>query len=248
MRIAGALTATVDEALVRAAGKLRDAVERLKFGKPVTHTYNPLQYAWKPHEQYLRRFGSAEKRVVFLGMNPGPFGMVQTGVPFGEIKAVREWLGIELEIERPTKQHPKRPIEGFQCPRSEVSGQRLWGLFAERFGPAEEFFREHIVMNYCPLAFLEESGRNLTPDKLPADTKMKLFEACDAHLVEAVIALRPAWVIGIGGFAAGRAAESLKSMSIGFGQILHPSPASPLANRGWAKTAAQQLQTLGIWD
>jgi single-strand selective monofunctional uracil DNA glycosylase len=174
--------------------------------------------------------------------------MVQTGVPFGEIKAVREWLGIESEIDKPTKQHPKRPIVGFQCARSEVSGQRLWGLFAERFGPAEEFFREHIVMNYCPLAFLEESGRNLTPDKLPADAKLQLFDACDAHLVEAVAALQPKWVIGIGGFAAGRAAEALKSMGVGLGQILHPSPASPLANRGWAKTVAHQLKTLGVWQ
>jgi single-strand selective monofunctional uracil DNA glycosylase len=237
----------IDEALVRAASKLRDTVEALKFGKPVTHTYNPLQYAWKPHEQYLRRFGSTAKRVVFLGMNPGPFGMVQTGVPFGEIKAVRDWLGIESEIDRPTKQHPKRPIEGFQCARSEVSGQRLWGLFAERFGPAEAFFREHIVMNYCPLAFLEETGRNLTPDKLTAPAKRALFEACDRHLQEAVTALQPAWVIGIGGFAAGRAAEVLCG-NASFGQILHPSPASPLANRGWAETVTEQLKALGIWS
>jgi single-strand selective monofunctional uracil DNA glycosylase len=160
---------------------------------------------------------------------------------------VREWLGIEVGIDLPIKQHPKRPIEGFECPRSEVSGQRLWGLFAERFGPAEEFFREHIVMNYCPLAFLEESGRNLTPDKLTTHAKMDLFEACDSHLKEVITALEPKWVIGIGGFAAGRAAEALGSMGVAFGQILHPSPASPLANRGWAGTVTGQLKGLGIW-
>jgi single-strand selective monofunctional uracil DNA glycosylase len=241
-------TFSVDEMLVQAARKLCDVVESLKFSKPVTHTYNPLQYAWRAHEQYLRRFGSTSKRIVFLGMNPGPFGMVQTGVPFGEIKAVREWLGIHSEIGRPAREHPKRPIEGFECPRSEVSGQRLWGLFAARFGPAEEFFREHIVMNYCPLAFLEDSGRNLTPDKLPAGTKTELFEACDQHLRETIAALQPAWVIGIGGFAAGRATEALKSIDVEFGQILHPSPASPLANRGWAETVTRQLETLGIWN
>jgi single-strand selective monofunctional uracil DNA glycosylase len=246
-RIAGSETVSVCEALVTAASKLRDAMQTLTFDKPVMHTYNPLQYAWQPHEAYLRRFGSTRKRVVFLGMNPGPFGMVQTGVPFGEIKAVREWLRIEAEVDRPKREHPKRPIQGFGCPRSEVSGQRLWGLFAERFGPAEEFFRDHIVINYCPLAFLEESGRNLTPDKLTARAKAKLFAACDEHLKEVMVALQPEWLIGIGGFAAGRAAEALGSMRVAFGQVLHPSPASPLANRGWARTVTEQLKTLGIW-
>jgi single-strand selective monofunctional uracil DNA glycosylase len=238
---------SVDEALVVAARTLSDAVEKLRFSEPVTHTYNPLRYAWDPHEQYLRRFGSTPKRVVFLGMNPGPFGMAQTGVPFGEIKAVREWLGIESTVGKPAKEHPRRPIEGFACPRSEVSGQRLWGLFAARYSRAENFFREHIVMNYCPLAFLEETGRNLTPDKLAADARVRLFKACDSHLNAAIAALQPAWVIGIGAFAAGRAAEALASSGVSFGQILHPSPASPAANRGWAETATHQLEDLGIW-
>jgi single-strand selective monofunctional uracil DNA glycosylase len=237
----------VDEALVRAARKLRDEVDALSFSKPVSHVYNPLNYAWQPHEQYLRRFGATPKRVVFLGMNPGPFGMVQTGVPFGEIKAVREWLGLKGAVAKPGKEHPRRPIDGFECLRSEVSGQRLWGLFAARFGRADEFFREHIVMNYCPLAFLEESGRNLTPDKLSANARSKLFAACDRHLKETIAALRPDWVIGVGGFAAGRAEEILESAGVKLGQILHPSPASPLANRGWAEIATRQLQELKIW-
>jgi len=247
MIINGSEKKSIDDKLVEAAFRLREAVEKLRFRKPVSHIYNPLQYAWSPHELYLRRFGSTPKRIVFLGMNPGPFGMVQTGIPFGEITAVRKWLGIESQVGRPPKEHPQRPIQGFGCLRSEVSGQRLWGLFAERFLRAEDFFREHIVLNYCPLAFLEETGRNLTPDKLPAKEKERLFEACDEHLRKAVAALQPAWVIGIGGFAAGRAAEALNSFKVGFGQILHPSPASPAANRGWAEAAVRQLRELGVW-
>jgi len=42
-------------------------------------------------------------------MNPGPWGMAQTGVPFGEINAVKDWLGINAEVDKPQKQHPKRP-------------------------------------------------------------------------------------------------------------------------------------------
>jgi single-strand selective monofunctional uracil DNA glycosylase len=234
--------------VLRAAAALRDAVEPLRFGAPVTHVYNPLAYAWDPHELYARKFASTPKRVLFLGMNPGPFGMAQTGVPFGEVSAVRDWMGVRAEIKRPAREHPKRPVLGFDCPRCEISGQRLWGLFAQRFGAAENFFREHYVVNYCPLAFLEESGRNLTPDKLPKREVEMLFAACETHLRRVVEALDPGWVVGVGGFAFERVrslAETVPDLKIV--QILHPSPASPAANRNWAALAAEQLERCGMW-
>lgn len=233
--------------LVAAAQELAHQVDCLKFAPPVSHVYNPLQYAWAAHELYLRRHGHGPKRVVFLGMNPGPFGMAQTGVPFGEVAAVREWLGINAEVQSPRREHPKRPVQGFACTRSEVSGRRLWGLFAERFGAADKFFDAHFVVNYCPLAFLSESGSNLTPDKLPAAEQAKLFAICDEHLRQVVKILAPAWVIGVGGFAQKRAAEVCENTTVRVGQILHPSPASPAANRGWAAAATKQLVALGVW-
>lgn len=233
--------------LVTAAQRLRKAVDRLKFSAPVTHVYNPLSYAWSGHEQYLQKFGGSRKRIVFLGMNPGPFGMVQTGVPFGEIKAVRDWLGIECAISKPKIEHPKRLVTGFDCARSEISGQRLWGLFADRFGKSDAFFTEHFVLNYCPLAFVEETGRNRTPDKLPAVEQQALFNACDEHLLAAIDLLAPEWVIGVGNFAVKRAEHVLADRPIKLGCILHPSPASPAANRNWSSVARSQLQKLGVW-
>jgi single-strand selective monofunctional uracil DNA glycosylase len=233
--------------LVTAARALRDAVNRLRFPAPVAHAYNPLDYAWASHEQYLRRYGTGRKRVVFLGMNPGPFGMAQTGVPFGEVAAVRNWLGIEAKIGKPALEHPKRPIEGFACPRSEVSGRRLWGLFADRFGKPERFFAEHFVANYCPLAFLEAGGRNVTPDKLPASPAARLFAACDAHLRQMIAGLEPEWLIGIGDFAEKQARRVFAGQKLQIGRILHPSPASPAANKGWAGAATRQLEALGVW-
>ena len=232
---------------MRAARRLGAAVDKLTFAAPVSHVYNPLNYAWAPHEAYLRKFGNSPKRVAFLGMNPGPFGMVQTGVPFGEISSVRDWLGIERSVGKPTREHPRRPVTGFACSRSEISGQRLWGLFAGKFGTAEKFFSEHIVMNYCPLAFLESSGRNRTPDKLPAAERSAVFMLCDVHLRAMVAALQPEWLIGIGDFAARRAAEVFSTGPVRLGRILHPSPASPAANRNWAAVATGQLQDLGVW-
>ena len=233
--------------LVAAARGLRDAVDKLRFAPPVTHVYNPLRYAWAAHEIYLRRYGDGPKRVLFLGMNPGPFGMAQTGIPFGQVAAVRDWLKIEAPVDRPPDEHPKRPVSGFDCPRSEVSGERLWSLFAKRFGTAPKFFRDHIVMNYCPLAFLEESARNRTPDKLPPAERTALFAVCDKHLREAVRLLQPHWLIGVGDFAAKRAREALTDSPPRLGQILHPSPACPASNRDWAGTVTAQLQKLGVW-
>jgi single-strand selective monofunctional uracil DNA glycosylase len=229
----------------RSALRLRKALDGLTFGEPVSYVYNPLDYAWAAHREYLRRYASGRKRVVFLGMNPGPFGMVQTGVPFGEVAAVRDWLGINAPIDQPVRQHPKRLVEGFSCPRSEVSGKRLWGLFGDRFRTAGRFFAEHTVLNYCPLAFVEGTGRNRTPEKLSADERSAVFGECDKHLAEVVRILDPEWVIGVGDFAAKRAEHVLDGVKVG--RVLHPSPASPAANRDWAGQATAQLCELGVW-
>jgi len=236
------------EPLVRAARRLRDAVDKLKFGSPVSHVYNPLRYAWEPHEAYLRAYGGGPKRVLFIGMNPGPFGMSQNGVPFGEIGMVRNWLQISGAVGKPDREHPRRPVTGFACTRSEVSGQRFWGLFASRFGGAKGFFSNHFVLSYCPLAFMEKSGRNRTPDKLSAKERAALYAVCNEHLAAAVEILQPEWLIGIGDFAHKRITQVCSTGTARIGRILHPSPASPLANRDWPAQVTAQLVTLGIWE
>ena len=247
MHTPAAMPLPPEERLVDAALALREACTRLRFAAPVAHVYDPLEYAWTPHETYLRRFGNTRKRAVFVGMNPGPFGMMQTGVPFGEVAAVRDWMGIEAAIAPPPRQHPKRPIEGFACRRSEVSGRRLWGWAAARFGSAERFFAEAFVLNYCPLVFLEASGRNRTPEQLPAAESVPLQSACDEHLRAAIAALEPEWAIGIGGFATKRLERTLGGHGPRIAQILHPSPASPAANRGWAEAVDRSLAELGVF-
>ena len=234
-------------AVLRASERLSDAVDALDFEPPVTHTYNPLRYAWSGHRRYLERFACSRKKILFMGMNPGPFGMAQTGVPFGEIKMVREWMGIEENISEPEITHPKRPVEGFACKRSEVSGSRFWGLFAEHYPVASDFFTDHFVSNYCPLVFMEASGSNRTPNKLTATEISKLYSVCDQYFCDLVDALQPDWVIGVGVFAEVRAKKALSKYNLKIGRILHPSPASPAANRGWAKQAKNQLKNLDIW-
>ncbi len=234
------------DALVAIDRELADRTRALTFGPPVAFVYRPLDYAWSVHEAYLRRFGEAPKEVVLLGMNPGPFGMAQSGVPFGDVGFVTGWMGLRGEVGRPEREHPKRPVLGLRCARREVSGSRLWGWAAERFGTPERFFERFFVANYCPLAFLEQSGRNRTPDRLPVAERAPLFEVCDEALRRLVEVLRPRLLVGVGAFATQRAKAALGEGGPAIGTILHPSPASPAANRGWAERAEAQLRALGV--
>jgi single-strand selective monofunctional uracil DNA glycosylase len=240
--------ASLSSQLIDAADTLSAALAPLRFAAPVTHVYNPLTYARAPHVEYLKRYGNSRKRIIFLGMNPGPFGMVQVGVPFGEVAAVRDWMGINEPVSQPAISNPARPIEGFACERSEVSGRRLWGLFSTRFGAAHNFFAEHFVVNYCPLAFFEKA-RNVTPDKLPANETIPIYQSCDEHLRTVVEALQPEWLVGVGGFAQVRAKEAMliSKHQPKIGRILHPSPASPAANRDWAGAATKAMLDQSIW-
>jgi single-strand selective monofunctional uracil DNA glycosylase len=233
--------------LITAADDLRNDLRGLKFPDPVAYTYNPLEYAWDRHCDYLKNFGSGTKKVLFLGMNPGPYGMAQTGVPFGEISHVRDWMGISGSVEKPDLEHPKRPITGFNCERSEVSGRRLWGLFSELFDSADAFFKNHFVANFCPLVWMKETGANLTPDKLPNNCMEPVEKSCRESLARIIEILQPEKLIGIGAFAEKQLAF-VKEDHQQLGKILHPSPASPAANRDFSGTATQQLIALDIID
>lgn len=233
---------TIDKIVKKFAAKLAD----LEFTLPTYYCYNPLEYAYQPAKSYCDKYGKGQKEVLLLGMNPGPFGMAQTGVPFGDITFVRDWLGIEEQVGKPLLEHPKRPIDGFNCKRSEVSGQRLWGWAKKRYLTSDKFFSRYFVWNYCPLCFMEESGKNRTPDKLPPLEREQLFPICDWALTEVIKELNPKFLVGVGKFAEDRfkAIEAGKSRIVG--RILHPSPASPMANAGWDKAMEKQLVELGV--
>jgi len=231
--------------LVAISRELSAKVDVLRFPS-VPYVYNPLDYARMPHEAYLERWGSkAPREVLMVGMNPGPFGMAQTGVPFGDVAMVRSFVGITGPVEKPAREHPRRPITGFACKRSEVSGTRFWGWARDRFGTAERFFDRVFVANWCPLVFMEESGRNRPPDRLTAGERALLFRACDEALARVVETLRPTLVVGVGRFAERRSAEALGD-GVRIGCILHPSPANPAANRDWRGVVDAQLRALGF--
>lgn len=234
--------------VLQAARRLRDAVDAFGPEGKVAYVYNPLRYAWDPHRKYVENFGQQKRRVVLVGMNPGPWGMGQTGVPFGDVTKVRDWMGITGKVTRPEREHPKRPVAGFDNKRREPSGSRLYGWAQERYGTAERFFEDYFVLNYCPLLFFSEEAKNLTPPDLRKDSTVELYAQCDRHVVEVVRTLEPEFLVGIGQFAEKQLAGIVEreGLKVTVGSVLHPSPANPRANRGWAEQAEAQLKELGV--
>jgi len=226
--------------------KLIVELGRLTFDPPVTHVYNPLVYARKAYDVYLNRYAVPPKEIVLVGMNPGPWGMAQSGVPFGEIHTVKNWLQIETDIGTPRSMHPKRPVTGFTCKKSEVSGKRLWGWARNSFGTPDNFFKRFFVANYCPLLFMDSSGRNRTPPNLRVAERKPLLDVCDRALRRTISYLKPRYVVGVGTFARDRAIEALAGMELTIGGITHPSPANPKANRGWEPAVRKELAAIGI--
>ena len=226
--------------------ELLSALAPLKFSAPVTHVYNPLQYAQAPYRQYLRHYGGGRKEVLLVGMNPGPWGMAQTGIPFGEVRAVTEWLQVQAPVGAPADMHPQRPVMGFHCHRSEVSGRRLWGWARKTFRTPERFFARFLVVNYCPLMFIEANGKNRTPDKLSAAEQRPMLAACDQALVRIIQKVEPTYVFGVGNFAAAQVRRASAGRNMVIGTLTHPSPANPKANRGWEALIEKELSAAGL--
>ncbi len=238
------------EDLIAINSDLSADLGKLEFAPPVHTVYNPLEYADAVFHEYLRRYAQPNPAALFMGMNPGPWGMAQTGIPFGAVPYVRDWMSLgNMPVGKPPFEHKKRPVEGFDCSRVEVSGDRLWGLMSGRYPDPRDFFADHLVINYCPLVFMEEGGRNRTPDKLPASEQNSVLSLCDGALVKQIRALKPKTLIGVGKFAEKRlsAVARMGKLDIPVYSILHPSPASPAANRGWAEQAESRLIEIGIW-
>jgi single-strand selective monofunctional uracil DNA glycosylase len=221
--------------VLAAAEALRDATRAFEPAGRVAFAYHPLDYAWDVHRAFAARYGRGKKRALILGMNPGPWGMAQTGVPFGDAARVKGWLGLDGEVRAPARAHPKRPVLGLACPRRDISGERFYAWAEARFGSAKAFFARCYVANHCPVLFLDAQGRNLTPAQLPRRELRALHDAGDAHLRALLDALRPERVVAVGRWAEARARRVVgdegKVEVVG---VIHPSPASPATNAGWA--------------
>lgn len=236
---------------IDAARWLRDATYGLQPKGPVAVTYHPLTYAWAPHKAYLERYGEGRKKALLIGMNPGPWGMGQNGIPFGERVFAGEWLGLEgIPVGKPEVEHPKRPVLGWANKRSEESGKRLWGFLRDTYGAPEKALKDLLVVNHCPLLMFGETGTNITPDKLLKADREQVAMICDEGLLRMIDAFEPQTLIGVGKYAEGCCTRIAEERDIEVTHILHPSPASPLANREngayWRKKTTEVFQDVGL--
>ena len=227
----------VVERLIEVAARLRDDVgpmgRKLVSEGRIDVCYNPLNYAWDVHEEYLRRMGGRGAHTVMLGMNPGPHGMGQMGIPFAATSIVRDLLGItDIPVNQPDVPDERRPVIGLEYHKEEVSGTRLWNLLHTQYGDVEAIASRVFLVNHCPLMlFSGPRATNITPDKVGGSTAKALLERCDEHLSEVVDILGADRVVGVGKFAESRARAVLAEQPIEVTGCWHPSPASPLANR-----------------
>ena len=195
-------------------------------------------------------------------------------MPFGDTVMVKEWLKIEGVVHKPTCEHPKRVVEGLDCKRREVSGMRFWTLFDRLCSSPEQFFKHCYVHNYCPLSFMEESGKNVTPPSMKRAVRSQLEAACDRALSETVLLFQPSIIVGVGQYAETCARRAVKSAftkvvdseeseeatetssskqegdcmgkEICVCSIPHPSPRNAKANKDWYSSATESLERHGV--
>uniref|UniRef100_A0A182VYR0 Uracil-DNA glycosylase-like domain-containing protein n=1 Tax=Anopheles minimus TaxID=112268 RepID=A0A182VYR0_9DIPT len=229
--------------------ELSAALRKVILPSEVAACYDPIEYASEIHCAYLQRFLDGPKHVLFIGMNPGPWGMCQTGVPFGYVPAVRDWMGLRGAVAKPTPELAARPVEGLACTREEQSGKRWWGLYEELCGTSDRFFHSCFVYNLCPLAFFHQSGRNITPSELKGKAKGEIQAISEQYLETALTLLKPKIVISVGRYTEDRIKTLTKRNKIDPTIVTycmpHPSPRS-LNNTNWPEKAKLWLTEHGI--
>lgn len=201
--------------------------------------YNPLNYASLLHNQFLNRNTNTIDNL-FMGMNPGPFGMAQNGVPFGATSKVKDFLKINGSVDLVLDAHPKLPIVGLEMKREEESGKRFWSVMEEIYGNCEEFFKHSFATNYCPLAFIDKgsTAKNITPDKLSKQDQKKIELVCDEFLEKQINILKPKRIIAIGRYSEKMALKNKDKIEVLY--LFHPSPANPKGFSYWKEGKAKE--------
>ncbi|XP_047511589.1 single-strand selective monofunctional uracil DNA glycosylase [Pieris napi] len=233
------------EEFLKIIGDYNESLKNIKLPETVTHVYNPTIYARDTFEMYIRKYCNTKKKIMFFGMNPGPWGMSQTGVPFGEISSVRDWLGIEGCVGKPLEENAARPVRGFDCTRTEVSGKRFWGLFKKLCGFPEVFFETSLVYNYINQQWMNSKGCNITPADFKMSQMESLYNIGDLVFANVLRLYGVETVVAIGRFCLVRAQKAisqyilLKNVKVIY--LPHPSP-RVVNNNDWEERAISCLR------
>lgn len=64
--------------------ELNVSLEQLHLPSEIQCIYNPTVYARHTFEIFVQKYCNSKKDIMYFGMNPGPWGMSQTGVRISE--------------------------------------------------------------------------------------------------------------------------------------------------------------------
>jgi single-strand selective monofunctional uracil DNA glycosylase len=218
---------------------------------------DPGRYGERWHHRFRRCYPVGPRPLLVFGLNPGPYGMAQTGVPFTDLKRLefhlprlwRELLAAREPVALPGLAPPS--LRPFLTRTFESSSVRVYKFLERAFGSAEQAFRRVAFVNPCPLLFIDRAtGENRTPADLPraAPRLMREFDALRRTTVlEAVSELEARGAVLLGKDVARAAAPALRA-ALPADSVLeweHPARAVP---ETWARGLHESLAARGWID
>lgn len=230
---------------------------------------NPGSYGERWHARFRRTYPLRRNPLLFCGLNPGPYGMAQTGVPFTDLKRLRAELprlATELEATGSALVPPglaPAPLRPFLTRTFESSSVRVYRFLALVRETAEAALRDVVFVNPCPLLFVERrSGENRTPADLPRELRRaagtaragleraaRLMAAFDAARLEvvtrAVERLEPRGAVLLGRDVAAVIGDSLRARLGARAVVEWEHPARAVPDR-WARGLASELRRRGL--
>jgi len=205
--------------------------------------WNPALYALDIYQEYLTKFPPEPGAILALGLNPGPYGMAQTGIPFTDCRTASGALGMEMTI--PGKAPDDlisrlKKANGKWRGTYERSSLGMYRFLILAWGDIKTAYRNWFVGNPCPLLFLDPERWNVTP----ADPRLRRMKEVGELRQRAVIGfseiLNPRGIVCFGKDVA-KAVGEVAIRQVGPDRVVfyeHPARAVP---EKWAAGLLQEL-------
>jgi single-strand selective monofunctional uracil DNA glycosylase len=213
---------------------------------------DPSRYGERWHAPFRRLYPPRARPLLVFGLNPGPYGMAQTGIPFTDLKRLAQGLPrLAAELARSGERLSlpglaPSSLQPFLTRTFESSSVRVHRFLRLAHGSAERAFREVVFVNPCPLLFIDRAlGENRTPADLPRALRAGVDEARVEVVSVAVARLRARGAIVLGRDAAAALSVPLRAR-LGERAVVeweHPARAVPDI---WARGLLAALRRRGL--
>ncbi len=227
--------------------------------------WNPGLYGETWHARFRRLYRPGQHPLVVFGLNPGPYGMAQTGIPFTDIRRLvsalpdlaAELRGRGERVEPPGLAPPG--LRPYLSRSFESSAVRVYRFLKKGWGGAERGWTEVVVANPCTLLFIDPAeGKNRTPADLARAARLRgsgrdqVRELVESFgrirircAVESIEALSPRGAILLGKDVQAALGPALRRI-LGEARVIpweHPARAVP---ESWASGLLSALRRRGL--